>query len=176
MAQDQKPPVGAERPPMSLEHVRGYFEKWRHLLFEKVPDYGVRRTTQLKAVMRWEAGLLFNQKTESIEFATGLFAIAFGIQLARPFANFSAAYFGGLVSIAPREVWCVVMVFAGVDMILALLTSTKWCRRILAASMTAIWTFIAVVCWLTAPYNVAPAIYSVIAFLCGWTYVRLRPS
>lgn len=154
-------------------------QRWRQIfdqLSARIPDYGVRRATQLMALMRYETSLLLNNKTESIEFATGLLALAFGAQLFRFESNFTAGYYGVLVSIAPREVWGVFMLFAGVDKILALLTATKWCRRVLSAVMTGVWSFIAAVCWLTAPNNVAPGIYTVIAFLCGWTYIRLRQA
>lgn len=150
-----------------------YIESWRERLFELVPNYGVRRVTQLVAVLRYETKLLLNNKTESIEFATGLLAIAFGLQIFRAPDLFSPAYYGHLVAIAPREVWAVGMTFAGVDKILAVITATKWCRRMLAGAMTSVWAFIAAVCWLSAPNNIAAAMYTVIAFLCGWTYIRL---
>ncbi len=151
-------------------HVR----TWRDRLTVRVPNgYGVRRASQLFAMMRYEIAILANNKTESIEFATGLFAIAFGAQLLRSATQFDSVYFGHLANVAPREVWAMGMMFAGIDKILALITATKWCRRVLAALMTAVWTFIAMICWLSAPANVAPGMYTVVAFLCGWTYVRL---
>jgi hypothetical protein len=150
-------------------HVR----MWKERLFERVPNYGVRRVTQLVAMVRYELTLLLNNKTESLEIATGLFAVAFGVQIMRPAYDFNVGYYGHLVALAPRGVWAVAMTFAGIDQILAVLTATTWCRRALAALMTAVWAFIAAVCWMTAPNNIAPGIYSVIAFLCGWTYIRL---
>ena len=153
--------------------VRRHLEEWRDRLTVRIPDYGVRRVTELVATVRYETKLLMNNKTESIEVACGLFAIAFGAQLFRPFYEFDTTYYGHLVSIAPRGVWAIVMIIMGVDKILALITGTKWCRRVLAGLMTGVWAFIATICWLSAPANIAPGLYTVIAFLCGWTYVRL---
>lgn len=147
--------------------------RWGGILSARVPNYGVRRITQLLAVVRWELRLLSNNKTESLEFATGLFAIAFGVQIFRAPGLFNPAYYGHLVSLAPREIWGVVMVFAGADQIVALLTGTKWFRRVLAACMTAMWAFISAICWMTAPNNIASGMYTVVAFLCCWMFIRL---
>ncbi len=167
-------PAGSALNGRPAGPVRSHIATWRRRLFERVPNYGVRRVTQLFAVVRYEFRLLSNNKTESLEVACGLLAMAFGLQMMfRSPDTFSAAYFGQLVTIAPREVWAVGMTFAGIDKILAMITATKWCRRLLAGGMTAVWAFIAATCWMTAPNNIAPGLYSVIAFLCGWTYVRL---
>jgi hypothetical protein len=147
--------------------------EWFEYLFSHIPNYGVRRVTKLEAMVRYELRILANEKTESLEFITGLFAIAFALQLIRPGSEFSIPYYGQLTELAPAGVWAVVMLFTGIDKLVALFTATKWCRRMLAALMTCLWSFIAAVCWLTAPANIAPALYTVIAFTCGWTYVRL---
>lgn len=153
--------------------VRNHLRAWRSRLAVRIPDYGVRRITELFAMIHYELRVLGNNKTESIEFACGLFAIAFGVQMFRADYQFNVAYFGHLVAVAPKGVWAVMMIFAGVDQILALITATKWCRRTLAGLMTGVWTFIAMTCWLSAPANIAPGMYTVLAFLCGWMYVRL---
>jgi hypothetical protein len=155
---------------MILEHLR----MWRARLTQRIPDYGVRRSTELRAVIRYELSLLFNRRTESIEVATGLFAIAFGVQIARQPPDFNPAYYGHLVSLMPSGVWAVLMLFCGIDKILAMLTATKWCRRMLAALMTTVWAYIAAICWISAPHSIASGIYTVLAILCGWTYVRLH--
>jgi hypothetical protein len=158
---------------MRSDNIKQTLRDWITYLLSQIPNYGVRRVTKLEAVIRYELKLLANEKTESLEFLTGLFAIAFAIQLIRPGSEFSIPYYGQLTDIAPAGVWTVIMLFTGVDILLALFTSTRWCRRMMAGGMTCIWSFIAAVCWLTAPANIAPALYSVIAFACGWTYVRL---
>jgi hypothetical protein len=153
--------------------VKQTIREWFDFLFSLIPNYGVRRVTQLEAVVRYELRLLANEKTESLEFITGLFSIAFAIQLIRPGSEFSIPYYGQLTAVAPAGVWTVFMLAAGIDKLIGLFTATRWCRRMLAAAMTGVWSFIAAVCWLTAPASVAPALYTVIAFTCGWTYVRL---
>ena len=160
-----------------MKRSRATVNRWIELkqrLFMRVPDYGVRRALAGLATVKYMLRLLTNDKVESLEFIAGLFALVFGLQILRPEYDFNAAYYGHLVSLAPREAWAFVMLFCGFDQILALLTATQWCRRVLAITTCSLWTFIAAVCWLTAPNNIAPGMYTIIAFMCGWSYVRLQ--
>lgn len=128
---------------------------------------------QIRILVRYQARALIEADTIQLEVITGLFAIAFGLQILQHEQYFRVEYYGYLTEIAPAAAWSFFMTFAGVDKIIAMLTATRWCRRLLAAVMTGVWTFIACVCLLTARDNLAGGTYVIMAFCSVWIFVRL---